>query len=900
MAEEIQDELRETMRNIERHLRGSGESKEDLAKHMKKIADSLQPGGNKKYLKDLEKSFSRASQSTETFSRRTQSASDAASTLENEFGIVSESTGQFGSHIKGAGSAVLGFSESVHDMRMSMGGLTQVLSNLPLVGGTFAMFTGLAYVLDDSIEHYRTMTRSMVRFEGGLIEAQMRAGEMGIAFEEFAEITTKYAGVINRLGIDSFSTLVREVKTSSSLMANLGLTVSDTSEYLAQYLERERLLGSLRQVNDQEMNQQFQQAMTYSAEVAAMTGKGLQDVFDQFTQQAQDPRFANALRILPDQAEQAATALATIAPELKGGLLTFLEKGTAMHDEEFAKLVPTGVADELEGLFGDIEAGRVDQREVALRFKEIMQAVSPEQIRHFSFFEDGTLEMISSMQTAADAINAEAMDISEMNRETDTALLEFNEMLSTLARTIKVEVLEGLFGELGSDEFKENLDYFRETLKGLGDSIVNLLFGELGSDENRMDQLREKIDWVTDGFRAMLHGGIEGFIDVLEWFKDPENRQRILNALDDVTGAITAVAGAVAGMTSWFSENGLLGEALIGGITALFLGPAIVSALAGAIGKLFLGRAALGAVTSGVSSLLGSGGRAAGDAAGTAGRGLGRAGGALKSLGRAAGRFGPLAAIMSAVDLGGTLLDRSMGNITGDEATAEMSATGGGLAGSLSGAAAGAAMGSVVPGIGTAIGGLVGGTVGYFGGRETGKFLANIMGFESVDDIDEARSEAEQIKEKLKGMEPGDSGGWLGKSYETLKKDLEILEERFPDLTKAMPADDGPMEDQGLPKATPADDGSMEPMGTRAESEVISSLQSRIDSQANTIEELRKEISEVKSKSDTPALTTTVDENQARHMRMMEELNRNLGAMNQILNDIRKESRRGNQILSDQ
>ncbi len=110
-------------------------------------------------------------------------------------------------------------------------------------------------------------------------------------------------------------------------------------------------------------------------------------------------------------------------------------------------------------------------------------------------------------------------------------------------------------------------------------------------------------------------------------------------------------------------------------------------------------------------------------------------------LAKTLGRFtGPLRAIMSAADIGGTLADDSLSK---REKSQQIGSAAGGAGGALAGAAAGAAIGSIIPGVGTLIGGAIGGAIGSFGGESLGGFLGDWFG-SSLEDSDAKQSAAQQ------------------------------------------------------------------------------------------------------------------------------------------------------------
>lgn len=854
---EISRELEDALVNISRALQDHPRAQQTANDYLKNIAEGLKPGSTRGIHAAAQESSETAARNIRGLGKEAQSTAAAAADLEEAFGDVARQAGGFGDMFGGVIDQTGQFGRSLYRMEASISGVTETLSQLPLLGGVFGTFAGLAYLIDDTVENFRTLTTAMVRFEGGMIEAQAMAGEMGISLQEFAQLSNRYAGVINQLGVSGFANLLSNVKDTSSVMSDLGLTVSETAEFLGSYLERERQLRGLRAVNEQELRNQFESTLDAAANIASMTGRTLQETMEQFSKQVTDPDLANVMASLPQQAQEAFTGLLSVAPEMQDMLLAQATYGGIQFAEQFRHIIPAGIADDMQNLFDRMESGSLTAEESLEEFAAVAGQLSAQQINDLRRLDPAMATFLSRIRMAGNTVR----ELTEEERERikqqqvlDSALLEFNETIRNVIGDVKSTFLQYLFGPLESDQFAENITDFQEALDGVRARLTATfsdLFGPdglgwFGTGEGKAAYggLVDTIEWLGTTAMEYLH-------DFFDWFNDPETKQGIQDTYERFKSVIDKVASGIEGLSEFFSENGRLATVLIAGIGALFIAGPVIAGVTSAITSLFLSRAVVSALSSGVGKLLGSaGGRAAARGAGTAtgARGLARGAGNLLR------RFGPLAGLFAlgdtALELGSINRQVGSGEMTATEATEQRSGAVAGGAGTVAGGVIGGALGSVLGPAGTLGGAALGSWLGNMLGEAAGEAGARLFG--AGDDPNEETSVAVPIPALPEETER------LTDSQESLSNTIQSLE-----------------------------------------TNLVAALRELTEEERALLRELQNQRQETRAESPAgPGIPSgTITGEERRWRQMMEELRRENAALLKVLSDIHKENKTSNRLL---
>lgn len=183
------------------------------------------------------------------------------------------------------------------------------LGNLALNGliySTGAFLTGLV----DMTSSVQTLTQNGISLAGefdgvaaGMGTFGATARDANVSLQELADITKEYGNVMNQFGIRRFG---RVAKSMSADMTELGLTTSETSEYLASNLETLRTSGNLARMNESQQRAAVVASIKQTDQWSKVLGKSRKELEAQAKAATESGRASLALRQL--------------GPEMKGAM----------------------------------------------------------------------------------------------------------------------------------------------------------------------------------------------------------------------------------------------------------------------------------------------------------------------------------------------------------------------------------------------------------------------------------------------------------------------------------------------------------------------------------------------------------------------------------------------------
>jgi ABC-type transporter Mla subunit MlaD len=729
----------------------SGSSLDDVVAELRNIQSDLKEGR-----KDV-------GTATQDVAATTTKIKKAGEEFDNNTSAAKNLTGGFQNLRQGAEKAEGGMKQLgglLNQTGENFGFLGEVLSHVTgkmvLLGAAVA---GTIAVVDQTISNFRSLSEVGQTFTGGLTDMYNTAFESSMTLDQFTESVKASSGAVSALGLRRFGELSKEVRTLAQEFGSFGMTTSQLNEYMGEYIDIQRMAGTLDQMRRNQMASEVTNFIRNIDAVAAATGEARESIMKQVKEDITDPFAAITLANMDDNLRQEFQgAMAQVSGVFGSGAADMLRASFSefgIYSSEFAEqLAEAGPAgqrfiQEFSDLTGRIQQGEPGA-EATLDMIESMQNDSEELRSLILNLRQSGMDTVADQFQRLQKVNVEEMRESLRRQQ---RLEPFMQMLANLEKhfqdiigatgTLVTAFLDGLFPRLEhtGKEITDWTEKFVKNIKALRDDFkaVGAFLNEWGSEI------------------AILTGAVVGLYGVIK------TARLTMLALNTTVGTVKGTMKFLKDPKSWtnilkpkkWREQQQTTQGV--GKTRMHTDKMFVHA-----------------------KMVNVRGRGAGGGAGGAGGGAvipggegdrdggrGGRGGGIKNLLKGLSRVGPFAAILSAMQLAPALLNS---DLSLDEKTGAVARTGGGLAGSLAMGKAGAALGAMVGGpAGAAIGGLLGAGAGYFAGEATmdliidefrgvGDKITNFLGFGQTEEEKQHQEMKETMREQLQQMAQETSG----------------------------------------------------------------------------------------------------------------------------------------------
>lgn len=290
-----------------------GKSTKDIQKILKKIESNIDhlSNENKKGFKDVVETLKRVGVAA--------GAPGAAATIKakvaetKKAGLIEQILGKKAKAPSGPGETItqkqaigqlLGKPTTIR--KKATAGLFRFTKGLGLASFGLTSFSAVmaalgAYIAA-SVDGYRTLIDSGLTFSGSLIEMRRQSADMGVGFETFTKIMTKYSTIIKGVGTLTFIGLQNRVRTLNKDFGQFGLTTQQISEYTAEYLERQIRSGRFQEISADRQAREVQNYMYQLTELSKITGRRREDMVKGIKDRTQNARRLTAENILSEEA----------------------------------------------------------------------------------------------------------------------------------------------------------------------------------------------------------------------------------------------------------------------------------------------------------------------------------------------------------------------------------------------------------------------------------------------------------------------------------------------------------------------------------------------------------------------------------------------------------------------
>ena len=437
--------------------------------------------------------------------------------------------------------------------------------NIPVVGSVIGLIIGpatlLANVLNDAIQNFRELFNVGVSLNGSLINLVHYSAQAGLSVNEAGILLQEFSGVLatmNAQGMNSaeaFLLMQREIRGMLRPMSMLGMTSDEIAQYMGEYLELQRTLGTLEQLNQFRMASAITDYLEQLTRLSTMTGKRREQIAQEIIGAAEDSAWQTLLRTLPAEIQQQLNSVvgsisSVLGPEIGevfkninifGSVIT--ENGAIL--QSFMPELVQGFQD----ISNQVRAGALTQDEANKQINQLMLDQADEaralldayggQISAMARVNPELAEFVSNMinmtKLTKEGLVPELDALSQFTFEVGEALRRLQEpFLSVISRIIEV--------------FQRN---------GTLDSISTFLENTLERLKTVFENNEDAIIRMVESLGGAVARGLTSFIDWMDSFFDPNTREQaklvVVNHIDMLFSDITSA------VREWLERQPILG-----------------------------------------------------------------------------------------------------------------------------------------------------------------------------------------------------------------------------------------------------------------------------------------------------------------------------------------------------
>ena len=217
--------------------------------------------------------------------------------------------------------------------------VTGVISNIPIIGGalggTMQLFVS---VIDQNIDAFRELSGVGIDLGDSLLSARQASARAGLSLETFNQVVTQnstglalFAGSASE-GAKRFSQISGIVqKSMGPTFSKLGMTMEETAEYTAEYLELQTRLGRAQTMSNKDLATGVSTTVMEIDKLARVTGKRRDQLLKEMQENLTDKRISLFMSTL-DEAAQANV----------NGVLQMVGENSPMMKDAITEMIATG------------------------------------------------------------------------------------------------------------------------------------------------------------------------------------------------------------------------------------------------------------------------------------------------------------------------------------------------------------------------------------------------------------------------------------------------------------------------------------------------------------------------------------------------------------------------------
>ena len=280
--------------------------------------------------------------------KTTKELEDFEEQVEETSSALSRGFGQISGMLQGLAHEFMGGATSISDFSSHITGAISAIPILgPLVGGTLQLLIG---VVDNNIATFREMSQVGADFGDSIFGAKLAATQAGLSLETFQQVVTGnsqalalFAGGASE-GAKRFANISGMIqKNFGPQFSRLGLTMEETAEYTADYLELQTRLGRSQRMSDAQLSQGVANTVIEIDKLARVTGKRRDQIMEEMKENMADKRLKLIFNTMDEAAQQNLNGVLTMmdsaSPDLKNAITEMVATGGVPLNEMGQDLV---------------------------------------------------------------------------------------------------------------------------------------------------------------------------------------------------------------------------------------------------------------------------------------------------------------------------------------------------------------------------------------------------------------------------------------------------------------------------------------------------------------------------------------------------------------------------------
>jgi len=448
----------------------------------------------------------------------------AAGILSSSMGIATKSLIEFNSETSSVTTEVNRFSSNISKIPL-IGVAVSALG----VGTAMGILAGATQKLYDSwVDLYKV---GAVDGMTGLTELGKIASDSYQSLEEFTNSARESAKVVAELGLKGFSELQTDVRLAAREFGSFGMQISEQNEALGEFLEVQRTLGTIENINRGQAISDFINLSSATSALAHATGRSRDQIAKQTAENMKNnTSLYGFLNTLPSGIKQSVTASAQGAMsvfaslgEQTGGDLNKILSGTlatgsaglANGMAEIQAFIP-GVVRGFDGLQGAIRSGDLEAaQEGAIGVVEEIKKMGPAQAQQLAMLAERgnqAAQQILAMSQSAETFNSDQLRRSIRDKEQFTSTNQFfgnfnqnMKVITSQLRRVFFAVLEPIMASFGSSDTDAFSDFTDSVRIFVDDNIIPMSerLGEWLADDGIPKAMGKIADWYDGLFEGV-------------------------------------------------------------------------------------------------------------------------------------------------------------------------------------------------------------------------------------------------------------------------------------------------------------------------------------------------------------------------------------------------------------
>jgi len=291
------------------HLKGTNKAMKESAVTNKQMA-----AAKKLEIRELKENIKLRKKNGEGFTDLTKKVEDATDELK-KFEERTSKTGvtflnklkDFALGLVGAGvKTALAFTDVSKPINSLTDAVSAGIDDIPGIG---KVSLALAQDFDTSRESFVQLAQTGASFNGSLMALTRAASEAGITLPKLTDIIATNAETLGRFygtvqaGTTQFVSLGQGLRSMTERdLAQFGLTLDDTNEFLMTFVEGERVRGNLQRFTNDQLLMHTKNYSDQLVTLSALTGKSIKTLDDQSKQALADSLFQAKLATMDETA----------------------------------------------------------------------------------------------------------------------------------------------------------------------------------------------------------------------------------------------------------------------------------------------------------------------------------------------------------------------------------------------------------------------------------------------------------------------------------------------------------------------------------------------------------------------------------------------------------------------